>query len=267
MNTALEDLFIKVRSEDRAALIAYIPAGFPTQAGCKKVIDAFIAGGVDAIEIGFPYSDPVMDGPTIQAAADRALSQGTGAAEVFDALKYATDKGVPSVVMTYWNPIEKYGVEKFAKAIHSNGGSGVITPDLTIEESSQWKTAVESSEINPIYVVAPSTTDARLDQVTSRCGGFIYAASLMGVTGTRTSVSTGAADLVARIRKSSKTPVAVGLGVSTREQAKGVAAYADGVIVGSAFINKLLDAPNEESGLQAVQELAAELSKGVREGR
>jgi tryptophan synthase alpha chain len=267
MSTALEDLFIKVRSEDRAALIAYIPAGFPTQSGCKKVIDAFIAGGVDAIEIGFPYSDPVMDGPTIQAAADRALSQGTGAAEVFDALKYATDKGVPSVVMTYWNPIEKYGVEKFADAIHSNGGSGVITPDLTIEESSRWKTAVESSEINPIYVVAPSTTDARLDQVTSRCGGFIYAASLMGVTGTRTSVSTGAADLVARIRKSSKTPVAVGLGVSTREQAKGVAAYADGVIVGSAFINKLLDAPNEESGLQAVQELAAELSKGVREGR
>ena len=267
MSTALEDLFIKVRSEDRAALIAYIPAGFPTQAGCKKVIDAFIAGGVDAIEIGFPYSDPVMDGPTIQAAADRALSQGTGAAEVFDALKYATDKGVPSVVMTYWNPIEKYGVEKFADAIHSNGGSGVITPDLTIEESSRWKSAVESSEINPIYVVAPSTTDARLDQVTSRCGGFIYAASLMGVTGTRTSVSTGAADLVARIRKSSQTPVAVGLGVSTREQAKGVAAYADGVIVGSAFINKLLDAPNEESGLQAVQELAAELSKGVREGR
>lgn len=267
MSTALEDLFTKVRSEDRAALIAYIPAGFPTQDGCKRVIDAFIAGGVDAIEIGFPYSDPVMDGPTIQAAADRALSQGTGAAEVFDALKYATVQGIPSVVMTYWNPIEKYGVEKFADAIHSNGGSGVITPDLTIEESSRWKSAVESSEINPIYVVAPSTTDARLDQVTSRCGGFIYAASLMGVTGTRTSVSTGAANLVARIRKSSKTPVAVGLGVSTREQAKGVAAYADGVIVGSAFINKLLEAPNEESGLQAVQELATELSKGVREGR
>jgi tryptophan synthase alpha chain len=127
--------------------------------------------------------------------------------------------------------------------------------------------AVEKTEINPIYVVAPSTTDARLDQVTSRCGGFIYAASLMGVTGTRTTVSSGAADLVARIRKSSKTPVAVGLGVSTREQAKGVAAYADGVIVGSAFINKLMDAPDEASGLQAVEDLARELSKGVREGR
>jgi tryptophan synthase alpha chain len=267
MSTALEDLFTKVRSENRAALIGYIPAGFPSQAGCKKVIDAFIAGGVDAIEIGFPYSDPVMDGPTIQAAADRALSQGTGAAEVFDALKYATDKGVPSVVMTYWNPIEKYGVEKFAQSIHDNGGSGVITPDLTIEESARWKNAVETSEINPIYVVAPSTADGRLKQVTSRCSGFIYAASLMGVTGTRTSVSTGAAELVARIRTSTNTPVAVGLGVSTREQAKGVAAYADGVIVGSAFINKLLEANDEASGLQAVQDLATELSKGVREGR
>ena len=267
MSTPLEDLFTKVRSEDRAALIAYIPAGFPTQAGCKKVIDAFIAGGVDAIEIGFPYSDPVMDGPTIQAAADRALSQGTGAAEVFDALKYATEKGIPSVVMTYWNPIEKYGVEKFAEAIHRNGGSGVITPDLTIEESSRWKDAVESSAINSIYVVAPSTTDARLEKVTSRCAGFIYAASLMGVTGTRTSVSSGAADLVTRIRKSSQTPVAVGLGVSTREQAKGVAAYADGVIVGSAFINKLMEAKDEASGLIEVRELASQLAQGVREGR
>jgi len=265
MTTPLEDLFTKVRSEDRAALIAYIPAGFPTQDGCKKVIDAFIAGGVD--EIGFPYSDPVMDGPTIQAAADRALSQGTGAAEVFDALKYATDKGVPSVVMTYWNPIEKYGVEKFAQAMHDNGGSGVITPDLTIEESSRWKSAVDATGINPIYVVAPSTTDSRLEQLTSRCGGFIFAATLMGVTGTRTTVSSGASDLVERIRKTSKTPVAVGLGVSTREQAKGVAAYADGVIVGSAFINKLLEAEDEEGGLRAVAELATELSKGVREGR
>ena len=267
MSTALDDLFTRVKSENRAALIAYIPAGFPTQEGCKKVIKAFADGGVDAIEIGFPYSDPVMDGPTIQAAADRALSQGTGAADVFDALKTATDLGIPAVVMTYWNPIEKYGVEKFAQAIHDNGGSGVITPDLTIEESSAWRTATENIGINPIYVVAPSTTDARLGQVTSRCGGFVYAASLMGVTGTRTTVSSGAPDLVARIRKTTSTPVAVGLGVSTREQAKGVAGYADGVIVGSAFINRILEAPDEESALQAVKELAQELALGVREGR
>ena len=267
MTTALDDLFVKTRSENRAALIAYIPAGFPSIEGCKKVIQAFVDGGVDAIEIGFPYSDPEMDGPTIQAAADRSLAQGTGAKEVFEALKVATDAGVAAVVMTYWNPIEKYGVEKFAQSIADNGGSGVITPDLTIEESASWKEAVEKIGINPIYVVAPSTTDARLPKVTSRCSGFVYAASLMGVTGTRTSVSSGAPDLVARIRTTTDLPIAVGLGVSTREQAKGVAGYADGVIVGSAFINALLDAPDEATGLAAVKALASELALGVREGR
>ena len=264
--TALDNLFTKVRAENRAALIAYIPAGFPTQAGCQRVIAAFIAGGVDAIEIGFPYSDPVMDGPTIQAAAVTSLENGTGAAEVFQALATASAQ-VPAVVMTYWNPIEKYGVNEFSAAIAANGGSGVITPDLTIEESQGWISATDNSAINPIYVVAPSTSDARLAQVTSKCSGFVYVASVMGVTGARTSVSTGAADLVSRVRKTTSLPVAVGLGVSTREQAKGVAAYADGVIVGSAFIKAIQDAPDEESGLAAVTELARELSKGVREGR
>ncbi len=267
MTTPLDDLFVKTRAENRAALIAYIPAGFPTIEGCKKVIQAFIDGGVDAIEIGFPYSDPVMDGPTIQAAADQSLSQGTGAREVFDALKVATEGGVPAVVMTYWNPIEKYGAQEFAQAISDNGGSGVITPDLTIEESAPWRAAVGNSQINPIYVVAPSTTDSRLPKVTSQCGGFVYAASLMGVTGTRTAVSSGAPALVARIRTTTSLPIAVGLGVSTREQAKDVAGYADGVIVGSAFIKALLDAPDEESGIKAVRELASELALGVREGR
>ena len=264
--TALDNLFTKVRAENRAALIAYIPAGFPSQAGCQRVIAAFIAAGVDAIEIGFPYSDPVMDGPTIQAAAVTSLENGTGAAEVFQALATASAH-VPAVVMTYWNPIERYGVNEFSAAIAANGGSGVITPDLTIEESQGWISATDNSAINPIYVVAPSTSDARLAQVTAKCSGFVYVASVMGVTGARTSVSTGAADLVARVRKTTSLPVAVGLGVSTREQAKGVAAYADGVIVGSAFIKALQDAPDEESGLAAVTELARELSKGVREGR
>ena len=207
-----------------------------------------------------------MDGPTIQAAAVTSLENGTGAAEVFQALATASAQ-VPAVVMTYWNPIEKYGVNEFSAAIAANGGSGVITPDLTIEESQGWISATDNSAINPIYVVAPSTSDARLAQVTAKCSGFVYVASVMGVTGARTSVSTGAADLVARVRKTTSLPVAVGLGVSTREQAKGVAAYADGVIVGSAFIKALQDAPDEESGLVAVTELARELAKGVREGR
>lgn len=264
MSTPLDDLFVKVRAEKRAALIAYIPAGFPTKTDCHRVIQAFIDGGVDAIEIGFPYSDPVMDGPTIQAAAVTALNNGTGAEDVLDALEVATQAGIPSVVMTYWNPIEKYGVEKFASAIKAHGGSGVIHPDITIEESSGWLAAANNNGINPIYVVAPSTSNDRLAKVTSLAGGFVYAASIMGVTGARTSVSSGAEDLVGRIKAVTDLPVAVGLGVSTREQAKDVAGYADGVIVGSAFVKAILDAPNIEDGLAAVTALARELSLGVR---
>jgi tryptophan synthase alpha chain len=264
MSTPLDDLFVKVRVEKRAALIAYIPAGFPTKTDCHRVIQAFIDGGVDAIEIGFPYSDPVMDGPTIQAAAVTALNNGTGAEDVLDALEVATQAGIPSVVMTYWNPIEKYGVEKFASAIKAHGGSGVIHPDITIEESSDWLAAANNNGINPIYVVAPSTSNDRLAKVTSLAGGFVYAASIMGVTGARTSVSSGAEDLVGRVKAVTDLPVAVGLGVSTREQAKDVAGYADGVIVGSAFVKAILDAPNIEDGLAAVTALARELSLGVR---
>lgn len=264
MSTPLDQLFIKTRSEGRAALIAYIPAGFPTIKDCHRVIEAFIEGGVDAIEIGFPYSDPVMDGPTIQAAAVTALDNGTGAEDVLDALEVATQAGIPAVVMTYWNPIEKYGVERFAQAISSHGGSGVIHPDITIEESTQWLAAAADAAINPIYVVAPSTSDDRLAKVTSKAGGFIYAASIMGVTGARTSVLTAAEDLVTRVRKVSDLPVAVGLGVSTPEQAKDLARYADGVIVGSAFVKAILDAPTLDQGLAAVTALARELSQGVR---
>ena len=266
-NTALDQLFVKVRAENRAALIAYIPAGFPTQSSCLKIIDALAAAGVDAIEIGFPYSDPVMDGPTIQAAATQALENGTGVTEVFAALKHATDQGVAAVVMTYWNPIEKYGVAEFAQAISDNGGSGVITPDLTIEESTEWRSAVAQSEINPIYVVAPSTKDGRLEKVTEQCGGFIYAASLMGVTGARTGISAGAGELVARLRKVTNKPISVGLGVSNRVDAKEVAAFADGVIVGSAFIKAIQEAADEASAIAAVTKLASELALGVREAR
>lgn len=267
MSTTLEELFVKVRAENRAALIAYIPAGFPSKDGCTKAIQALVAAGVDAIEIGFPYSDPVMDGPTIQEAADISLKAGTNAADVFAALKVASDAGVAAAVMTYWNPIEKYGVDKFAESIAVNGGSGVITPDLPIEESTQWLEAVSAHKINPIYVVAPSSSDSRISQVSAKTGGFVYAASMMGVTGSRSDVSVDAHELVSRLRVVTSLPVCVGLGVSTREQAKEVAGYADGVIVGSAFIKLLLNADDEKSGLMAISALAKDLANGVREGR
>ena len=265
--TQLDAVMAKVRSENRAALIAYIPAGFPSKSGCAKAIKALAAAGVDAIEIGFPYSDPVMDGPVIQEAADISLKAGTNAADVFEALNVAASTGVAAVVMTYWNPIARYGVEKFAQSIVDNGGSGVITPDLTIEESDSWIAATKKSGINPIYVVAPSTKDERLKHVTAKTGGFVYAASMMGVTGSRDAVASTANELVARVRTVTDLPISVGLGVSTREQAKSLAAYADGVIVGSAFIKLLLDAPSEQEGLDAITHLAKELAWGVREGR
>jgi tryptophan synthase alpha chain len=265
--TQLDSVMAQVRAENRAALIAYIPAGFPSQAGCAKAIQALADAGVDAIEIGFPYSDPVMDGPVIQEAADISLKGGTSAADVFAALKVASSTGVAAVVMTYWNPIAKFGVEKFAQSIADNGGSGVITPDLTIEESDDWIAATKKSGINPIYVVAPSTKDDRLKSVTSKTSGFVYAASMMGVTGTRDAVASTAIELVARVRTVTDLPISVGLGVSTREQAKALATYADGVIVGSAFIKLLLDAPSEQEGLDAISHLAKELALGVREGR
>jgi tryptophan synthase alpha chain len=267
MSNSLSSAFVKAKSENRAVLIGYIPAGFPTQRAAKRIVKAMIAGGVDVMEIGYPYSDPVMDGPVIQAASEQSLENGTGAIEVFDLLKSSTEMGAPTLVMSYWSPIEKYGVAKFSKAIANAGGSGVITPDLTIEESNGWRDVCAEDGIDRVYVVAPSSSDARLPKVTDQCSGFIYAASLMGVTGTRDSVSGNASGLVARIRKHSDLPVAVGLGVSTKEQAQEVAKYADGVIVGSAFIKLIQQYGAGRKGLKKVKELAQSLAEGVRSAK
>lgn len=256
--TALDNLF----KNPGTKLIGYIPAGFPTIAGAKEIIKAMVDGGVDAIEVGFPYSDPIMDGPTIQAAADKALANGTSANDVMETLKFAASL-VPAVIMSYWNPIEKYGVEKFASSLAAAGGSGTITPDLTFDEADKWLAACNNNSLNPIFVIAPSTIDARLEKVLASCGGFVYAASLMGVTGARTEISNAAETLVSRARKFTKLPIAVGLGVSTPEQAAGVAKYADGVIVGSAFINAVQSAPDFAAGLAAVKRLAEELKAGI----
>ena len=256
--TALENLF----KTPGKKLIGYMPAGFPSVEGAKEVINAMVDGGVDAIEVGFPYSDPVMDGPTIQAAADQALSNGTKASDVIDTLEFSA-KLVPSVIMSYWNPIERYGVARFTQDLAKAAGSGTITPDLTVEESNKWLEACKENKVNSIYVVAPSSNDERLQKVLANCTGFVYAASLMGVTGARAQVSNAAENLVSRIRKFTSLPICVGLGVSTPDQARDVARYADGVIVGSAFINAMQKAPNFEAGLESVKNLARDVKAGV----
>jgi tryptophan synthase alpha chain len=257
----LSEVFERAKSENRAALIGYMPAGFPSRELSIRLIGAMVEGGVDIVEVGFPYSDPVMDGPVIQQAAEISLRNGTSADDV---LEIVSNIEVPALVMSYWNPIEKFGVERFAMELSQSGGVGVITPDLTIEESAPWTAATDAHQISRVYVVAPSTSDERLAKVTKACSGFIYAASLMGVTGARTSISGAAGELVGRIRKVSQLPVAVGLGVSNADQAKQVASYADGVIVGSAFIKLVLESKTDEEALERVKTLASELAEGVR---
>ena len=264
--TALEQVLRDAKAQNRAALIGYIPAGFPSIEGCKAAIDVLVAAGFDAIEIGYPYSDPVMDGPIIQEAADLSLRNGVKPKDVMATLAHASATGAAAVVMTYWNPIEQFGAESFADAIAAAGGSGVITPDLSFEQAQPWKESATKAGINTIFVVAPSTTAERLRKVTSITSGFVYAASLMGVTGTRNSISNSAQELVTRIREVTDLPVAVGLGVSTPEQAREVAQYADGVIIGSALIKELLNKGLDE-GLANLKKLAESLASATKGAR
>jgi tryptophan synthase alpha chain len=248
----------------RKALVGYIPAGFPT---VQTAIDAAVAmteAGADIIEIGLPYSDPLLDGPVIAEAVHRALTAGTRIRDVLDTVEAVASTGTPTLVMTYWNPVDHYGVANFARDLAKAGGAGLITPDLSPEEAGPWLAASDDYDLDRVFLVAPSTTGERIGYITSHCRGFVYAVSLMGITGARAAVSSDAAGVVARIKEHTAVPAAVGLGVSTGDQAREVAAFADGVIVGSAFVRRLLDAPDPAQGVEAVRELAAELSAGIR---
>ncbi|MER5728050.1 tryptophan synthase subunit alpha [Streptomyces sp. NPDC002138] len=261
----LSETLAKAKAEDRAALVAYLPAGFPTVDGGIEAVKAVIAGGADVVEVGLPHSDPVLDGPVIQTADDIALRGGVKIADVLRTVREAHEAtGAPVLVMTYWNPIDRYGVERFTAELAAAGGAGCILPDLPVQESALWREHADKHGLATVFVVAPSSKDERLATITAAGSGFVYAASLMGVTGTRVSVGEQAQDLVARTRKTTDLPVCVGLGVSNAAQAKEVAVFADGVIVGSAFVKLLLDAPDLPAGLEAVRALAAELAAGVR---
>jgi tryptophan synthase alpha chain len=265
--SAVTAAFEKAAAENRAALVGYLPAGFPSADGAIAAAVEIAESGADVMEIGLPYSDPLMDGPVIQEAVHRALSSGTRIADVLRTVHAVAGAGVPVLVMTYWNPVDHYGVDAFARDLAAAGGSGLITPDLTPEEAGPWLTAAARHDLDPVFLVAPSSTTERIELITSACGGFVYAASLMGTTGTRESVGSQAAGLVGRVREHTSLPVAVGLGVSDGRQAATVAGFADGVIVGTAFVQRLLAAPDERSGLAGVRELAADLADGVRAGR
>ena len=264
--------FTAAREQRRGALVGYLPVGFPTVTGSLAALKALCGEGsdgpgVDLVEIGLPYSDPMMDGPVIQRAGTRALERGVRTRDVFAAVEAVRSTGTPAVVMTYWNLVDRYGVEAFARDLANAGGSGLITPDLIPDEAEDWLVASDAHGLDRVFLVSPSSPDARIASTPAAARGWLYATAVRGVTGTRSTSPSAAPDLVARIRAASpQTLVGVGLGVSTGDQAADVCSYADGVIVGSAFIKPLLAAddagtPDDLSGLRAV---LADLTAGVR---
>lgn len=261
--TKLDEVLAATRSEGRAALVGYLPAGFPSHEGCLRAVRTMVEAGCDIVEVGLPYTDPLMDGPVVQTAATHALEQGVHVPDVFAAVREVSDAGGAAVVMTYWNPVLRHGVREFAQDLVAAGGSGLITPDLVPDEGADWIEVADELGLAKIFLVAPSSTPARIAATTNVTSGFVYAASVMGVTGARTSVGEAAKGLVEKVRATTDLPVCVGLGVSSGEQAREIGQYADGVIVGSALVKCLLDVDLDE-GLERLAEKTRELAAGVR---
>lgn len=255
----------------RGALVGYLPVGYPDVATSLAALRALggdgDSPGVDLVEIGMPYSDPVMDGVTVQRAGTRALQRGVRTRDVFAGVEAVTGSGTPAVVMIYWNLVERYGVDAFARDLAAAGGAGLITPDLTPDEAEAWVAASDAHGLDRIFLVSPSSTPSRVSSTLAACRGWVYATSVMGVTGARTTTSSAAPELVQRVRAADPDAmVGVGLGVSDGDQAAEVAGFADAVIVGSALVATLLAAedagtPDDLSGLRA---LVADLAAGVR---
>jgi tryptophan synthase alpha chain len=258
--------FGKAAADNRAALVGYLPAGFPDKQTAIKAALAMAEAGADVIEVGLPYSDPLMDGPVIADAVYRALKGGTRISDVLDTVSAIAGAGVAAVIMTYWNPVDRYGADAFARDLANAGGAGLITPDLTPEEAGPWLAASDAYGLDRVFLVAPSSPRERIETITGLCRGFVYAVSLMGITGTRAAVSSSAADVVTRTREYTSLPVAVGLGVSNGAQARQVAGFADGVIVGSAYVRRLAEAASAAEAVTAVRDLTIDLAAGVRRG-
>ncbi len=240
------------------ALIGYLPIGFPTLDESIEAAVALVENGVDVLELGIPYSDPVMDGAVIQQATETALANGFRLADAFTAVAAVTARvNAPVLLMTYWNPVVQYGVERFARDLKAAGGAGLITPDLTPDEAADWIQISEELALDRVFLAAPSSTDERLRTVIDASQGFVYAVSTMGITGARADVDAAARTLVARLRGLNVPHTCVGVGISTAEQVRDVCGYANGAIVGSALVNALAT-----GGVPALAALAAELATG-----
>ncbi|AEH60410.1 tryptophan synthase, alpha subunit [Methanosalsum zhilinae DSM 4017] len=258
----ISDKFEELKSRNEGALISYICAGDPSTELTKSAVEALVRGGADIIELGLPFSDPCADGPVIQSATDRAISAGMTPDRYFE-LVSTLQVDIPLVCMTYYNIIYKRGIEKFIEDCSSSGITGLIVPDLPVEESDELGLACEKNEVDLIFLIAPTTNKKRLQKILSKSTGFLYMVSRTGVTGGSTDINTGIADLLTDIKKCANIPIAVGFGISNRNQVVDIISYgADGVIAGSAFVDIIASGKNVEHRLES---LVFDLKSGCKE--
>jgi tryptophan synthase alpha chain len=258
----VEAALAAAQAEGRGAFVGYLPLGFPDLATSIDAAVALAEAGADVLELGPPYSDPVMDGTVIQEATQAALAGGFRLRDTFTAIREITARtDVPVLVMTYWNPVLQYGVDRYADDLLAAGGAGLITPDITPEAAGDWIAASERTGLDRVFLAAPTSTDERLDLVVGASTGFVYTVSTMGITGERAELDAAARTLVARLREHGATRACVGIGISTPDQVSGVLEYADGAIVGTALVRALRD-----GGVAGLTTLAEQLAAGTRRG-
>ncbi|MCJ1707303.1 tryptophan synthase subunit alpha [Microbacterium sp. VKM Ac-2923] len=246
-------------AEGRGAFVGYLPAGFPDVATSIEAAVALAEAGADIIELGPPYSDPVMDGLVIQEATQTALANGFRMRDLFTIIREVTARtDVPVLVMTYWNLVEQYGVDRYADELLAAGGAGLITPDITPDAGAAWIAASERTGLDRVFLAAPTSSDERLRMIVENSTGFVYTVSTMGITGERAQLDAAARGLVERLRSVGAQHACVGIGISNAEQVAGVVDYADGAIVGTALVKALRD-----GGVDGLSELAQGLSAGT----
>jgi tryptophan synthase alpha chain len=260
----VEAKFAENRDAGKDTLIGYFPLGFPTLSESVEAAVAMAEGGVDILELGIPYSDPVMDGPVIQEATETALANGFKLRQTFEAVKEVSERtGIPVLVMTYWNPVMQFGVQEFARSLKQSGGAGMITPDLIPDEASEWLEAAKEHDLDRVFLAAPTSSAKRVQNAAELSRGFVYAVSTMGITGARDEVDSLARGVVSAVRDTDVSAnVAVGIGISTGEQASAVNEYADGAIIGSVFVRAY-----NQGGLAELKRTVAEIESKMNKGR